>query len=123
MFKVLQVILLYLGHAVILLHGIVPHHHHEVVNDACHGTAIIHSELQHPFCYNAEADHHENNEVCHFHVIINRIAIDKMFMKDSHTFCFLNPHKAVIPPAPCPAVFITQKAHNACAMRAPPALA
>jgi hypothetical protein len=123
MIKVLQLILLFLGHAVILLHGIIPHHHHAAVNDACHATGIIFSESQDPFCFNAGADHPDTHEACHFQVIIDRIAFDQVFLKDSHTFCFFNAFKVVIPPAPCLSIFIAQKEHNACAMRAPPALA
>ena len=120
MLKKLQISLTYLGMLIILMHGAIPHHHHEAFSEPGCLNRVIHTETQH-HCDFSSHDHDSSKElICHFFIEANKFSIAKYFISVSSV---LLPIAGVQPNGESSGhipLFSGKRVHLSCFLRAPP---
>ena len=122
MVKKLQIAFSYLALLIILVHGAVPHHHHEPVVEAdC--VELVHPGVSHHCDLSAQSSESDGELVCHFNVLSNKLSISSIFLSPDqtvfHSFCTYEKIKFRVYPSRIPHTNFYQHP----SLRAPPARA
>jgi hypothetical protein len=121
MIRRIQILLAYIGLAVIVFHGVIPHHHHET-ELASDCISFTHAETNHV----CNIDNHKqapiSEFICHFKVITYKFSVDKQFipekqiqLNDSKVICTDFTYQYIVS-------FSSNTYYNSCSLRAPPTL-
>ncbi|MBK7407877.1 MAG: hypothetical protein IPL49_08720 [Saprospirales bacterium] len=123
MIRIFQISLTYLGLVVFLLHGAIPHHHHEdVFEPDCNG--LVHLSDAHECGFSNPADPHEAELVCHLHVVTVKPSMGKyVAVVPVQLMVFSLEVPRIVAPLGCAPPVFSKEFRTPRLLRGPPAIA